>query len=188
VPHDVGRQKVSSRKIIEQHAEDLFISKGVENTTVNEIVKVAGIAKGTFYLYFKNKNELIDSIISAYTSDFLKTVLESYERELKIKTLSQEILKYFSKNPFYLVELRRNLTSAELYESTKRTIGAFMDFVMKYNNKLDEYVIHDWYSYTAIILGMILDVSFRTLITDNNKESGSVFLGDILKRFFSCTD
>ncbi len=187
MPQDVGRQKVSSRKIIENHAEDLFIANGVENTTVNEIVNVTGIAKGTFYLYFKNKNELVDSIISTYTEDFLNTILNSYKGDLKIKTLSRDILDYFSKHPFYLAELRRNLAGPELYDSTERTIKAFRVFVTKYTNKLEEYVIHDWYSYTAIILGMILDVSYRIQINKNNL-NGAVLLGDILKRFFSCTD
>ena len=188
MPHEVGRQKVSSRKIIEQYAEDLFIKNSVENTTVNELVKVAGIAKGTFYLYFKNKNELVDSIISAYTKDFLNTIFNKSQSDLKVKTLSRNILDYFSKNPFYLAELRRNLASPELYSSTEQTIEAFKNFVTRFNKKLDEYVIHDWDSYTAIILGMILDVSYRIQTNGSNSLDGAVLLGDILKRFFSCTD
>ena len=185
---DVGRQKISSRKIIENHAENLFITKGVENTTVKDIVIEAGIAKGTFYLYFKNKNELVDSIISTYTDDFLETIFASDNSEPKIKILTRNILDYFSRNPFYLVELRRNMACPEVYNSTERTIKTFMNFVIRYNQKLDEYEIHDWHSYTAIILGLILDVSYRIQINENNRADGDVLLGDILKRFFSCTD
>ncbi len=46
----VGRQKVISCEIIEQHAEDLFIYRGVEKKSVNELVKTVGIAKETFVL------------------------------------------------------------------------------------------------------------------------------------------
>ena len=129
MPRDVGRQKISSRTIIENHAENLFIVKGVENTTVNDIVKEAGIAKGTFYLYFKNKNDLVDSIISAYTDDFLRTLFSSDKGEPKIKKLSRDILDYFEKNPFYLAELRRNMSHQQVYKSTKRTIQNFMSFI-----------------------------------------------------------
>ncbi|WP_459503205.1 TetR/AcrR family transcriptional regulator [Bacillus sp. C1] len=44
-------------------AEKLFISKGYTKTTVNDILREIGIAKGTFYHYFKSKEEVMDAII-----------------------------------------------------------------------------------------------------------------------------
>lgn len=44
---------------IEQTALALFLENGIENTSVNQITKQAKIAKGTFYLYFKDKEELV---------------------------------------------------------------------------------------------------------------------------------
>ena len=38
-----------------QTAFDLFTGKGFAKTTVSDIVNQAGLAKGTFYLYFKDK-------------------------------------------------------------------------------------------------------------------------------------
>ncbi|HDR4440409.1 TetR family transcriptional regulator [Bacillus thuringiensis serovar brasilensis] len=51
------------RKEILETAERLFLTKGYTKTTVNDILKEVGIAKGTFYHYFKSKEEVMDEII-----------------------------------------------------------------------------------------------------------------------------
>ena len=45
-------------------AYDLFIEQGIEKTSISDIAKKAGVAKGTFYLYFTDKYELRDHLIS----------------------------------------------------------------------------------------------------------------------------
>ncbi len=45
-------------------AYKLFTEKGIDNTSVSEIVKEAKMAKGTFYLYFKDKYEVQDCLIA----------------------------------------------------------------------------------------------------------------------------
>jgi AcrR family transcriptional regulator len=42
----------------------LFTSKGYEKTTINDILEMVGIGKGTFYHYFSSKEELLDAIVS----------------------------------------------------------------------------------------------------------------------------
>ena len=44
-------------------AEELFTKKGYEKTSVEAIIKKAGIAKGTFYYYFKSKKEILEAIV-----------------------------------------------------------------------------------------------------------------------------
>ncbi|MBG9536471.1 TetR family transcriptional regulator [Bacillus thuringiensis] len=51
------------RKEILETAERLFLTKGYTKTTINDILKEIGIAKGTFYHYFKSKEEVMDEII-----------------------------------------------------------------------------------------------------------------------------
>lgn len=45
-------------------AERLFATKGYAQTTILDILNEIGIAKGTFYYYFKSKEEVMNSIIS----------------------------------------------------------------------------------------------------------------------------
>jgi len=56
-------------------AEKLFITKGYEQTAVSDIVKQAKVAQGTFYYYFKTKEEILDVI----TERFIKSNVEGYE-------------------------------------------------------------------------------------------------------------
>lgn len=53
-------------------AESLFLSQGVEATTISEIVQRADVAKGTFYHYFPSKNELLVALGQRYTQHYLQ--------------------------------------------------------------------------------------------------------------------
>ncbi|WP_027186914.1 TetR/AcrR family transcriptional regulator [Desulfovibrio cuneatus] len=44
-------------------AESLFASKGYNKTTINDIIEAVNVAKGTFYHYFKSKEEVMDAIV-----------------------------------------------------------------------------------------------------------------------------
>lgn len=44
-------------------ARELFIKKGYEQTSINDILKIVDIAKGTFYYYFASKEEVLEAII-----------------------------------------------------------------------------------------------------------------------------
>jgi AcrR family transcriptional regulator len=45
-------------------ALSLFLSRGIESTTVDEITRSAGVAKGSFYRYFNDKTDLVDALLS----------------------------------------------------------------------------------------------------------------------------
>lgn len=51
------------RKEILVAARELFIKKGYEQTSINDILKIVDIAKGTFYYYFTSKEEVLEAII-----------------------------------------------------------------------------------------------------------------------------
>lgn len=46
----------------------LFVQKGMEKTTLSDILNAAEISKGTFYHYFKSKDDLLNSIIMKVNS------------------------------------------------------------------------------------------------------------------------
>lgn len=53
-------------------SQKLFYKKGYENSTINDILKSIGIAKGTFYHYFESKEEVLDEIINRYRDIIVK--------------------------------------------------------------------------------------------------------------------
>ena len=58
----VKEPEVRKNEILDA-AEKLFAAKGFEKATVMDILNATGIAKGTFYYYFKSKEEVQDAII-----------------------------------------------------------------------------------------------------------------------------
>ena len=50
---EVNKQEKASRLL--KSAYQLFLKQGIEKTTVSDITHNAGVAKGTFYLYFQDK-------------------------------------------------------------------------------------------------------------------------------------
>jgi len=59
-------QRREIEKNIKSAALKMFEEKGIKNTTVAEIAKSVGIAKGTFYNFFESKGALIISIVDDY--------------------------------------------------------------------------------------------------------------------------
>jgi AcrR family transcriptional regulator len=55
------------RNEILDEAGRLFSTKGYDKCTVNDILGAVGIAKGTFYYYFKSKEEVLDAIVDRIT-------------------------------------------------------------------------------------------------------------------------
>ena len=51
----VDIKKQLKRDALMSSAFDLFTTQGFTETTIRDIVTRAGVAKGTFYLYFKDK-------------------------------------------------------------------------------------------------------------------------------------
>jgi len=47
-------------------SEMLFATKGYVKTTVNDILQLIGIAKGTFYYYFQSKEEVMNEIVMRF--------------------------------------------------------------------------------------------------------------------------
>lgn len=52
-------------------AERLFITKGFQITTIDDIRAELGVAKGTFYHYFKSKDDILDAIIGRIVQEDL---------------------------------------------------------------------------------------------------------------------
>lgn len=93
------------RKNISMVAEQLFMKKGIENTSMNDISRGAGYSKATLYVYFKNKEELVSVLVLESMQklyNYMKQALESssstkecYER------ICYALVEYQEEYPFY---------------------------------------------------------------------------------------
>lgn len=89
-------------------AYDLFTSKGVHATVVDEIVRRAGVAKGTFYLYCTDKYDLVNKVILRRTSTMLEKTMNTLAQEREKHPMTfQESVVFFVDS---LVQAFRNDT------------------------------------------------------------------------------
>lgn len=56
--------KKQKRDSLLESAFSLFTSKGINKTSISDIVEKSGVAKGTFYLYFKDKYDIRNMLIA----------------------------------------------------------------------------------------------------------------------------
>ena len=54
-------------------AYDMFLSRGYENTSVDEIIDEAQIAKGTYYYYFPSKEKMLEDVIEMMIESEVET-------------------------------------------------------------------------------------------------------------------
>jgi TetR/AcrR family acrAB operon transcriptional repressor len=83
--------KEEKRSEIARASIELFASKGIAQTSIDEIAKSAGVAKGTVYLYFKNKEEIIfaiwDMLSENHKERYQTRIVESMSAKEKILEL-----------------------------------------------------------------------------------------------------
>lgn len=102
-------------------AFNLFTTQGVAKTSIAEISQKAGIAKGTFYLYFKDKYDIRNRLISHESSKLFKNAVASLEDyckkndkeidfEGKIIFIINHIIDELNKNQTLLTFISKNLS------------------------------------------------------------------------------
>lgn len=57
-PNEDARQRLKRERIL-LAATELFVQQGYRKTSMDEVARLAGVAKGTLYLYYRNKAELV---------------------------------------------------------------------------------------------------------------------------------
>ena len=129
----------------------LFTEKGVKETSVQEITNEAGVAKGTFYLYFKDKYELQDYLIARKSKQLFNDAIKSLRKQ-KIKDYKEEfiyvidyIIDKLSKNKLLLKFISKNLSWGLYNDKLSKLIDdsnigvqeLFLSEIEKNNVKID---------------------------------------------------
>ncbi len=81
--HTMGKADENKKKKLEtllNTSFELFTSQGLNKTSISDIVEKAGVAKGTFYLYFKDKYDIRNRLIAHKSSQLFLQAYESMEK------------------------------------------------------------------------------------------------------------
>ncbi|MFH1137525.1 MAG: TetR/AcrR family transcriptional regulator [Pseudomonadota bacterium] len=71
----ISKPPEERREEIIRASQKLFIGNGFAKTKVSDIVKAVGVSQGTFYYYFKTKEEIIDAIVDGYIEEIIRKIL-----------------------------------------------------------------------------------------------------------------
>ena len=107
-------KKIKRDSLLES-AFSLFTSKGINKTSISDIVQQSGVAKGTFYLYFKDKYDLRNMLIAKKACQLFRKADDVYElhcpAEGKTYGLTEKSGK-LSLAPFFA-----KIKSSDIYEA-----------------------------------------------------------------------
>jgi TetR/AcrR family transcriptional regulator len=97
------RERLQRRNEILEAAEELFDEKGFESTTIQEIARKTDLSKGTIYLYFKSKDELLLAVCVKGIAGFREELEAAAKRrrglENKIKAVYLAYIDFFLEVP-----------------------------------------------------------------------------------------
>lgn len=91
-------------------ARSSFAEKGFRQTTVDEIVDRAQVAKGTFYLYFQNKESVFQELV-----EFLEKHYKFLRAKMRLEEELQDKLSVFAEGYFSLLQENRDLARLGLF-------------------------------------------------------------------------
>ncbi len=95
--------KESTRLLLLEKGAEIIIEKGYNNTGIQDILNAASVPKGSFYYYFKSKEDFGLSLIDFYSNN-LSVMMEEYFKDSKKSPLNR--FKSFIDNFITYYDLR----------------------------------------------------------------------------------
>ncbi len=134
-----AEKKQQKREALLNTAFHLFTTKGLHNTSISDIVEQAGVAKGTFYLYFKDKYDINNKLVIHRATMLFDAAMERMKQEgitgyrEKLLFIINDIIDSLAQNKLLLMFISKNLG-----------LGIFR-FTMENSGIIEYPTIHDAY-------------------------------------------
>ena len=102
-------QKQSTREKIIRAAKQIFIEKGIINTATSQIAEEAGIAHGTLFLHFPNKDSLVIELLDVELAKFSDNIKQLIIETTDIDTILKQYLDLIQAEEGFFSSLAREL-------------------------------------------------------------------------------
>lgn len=175
-------KKQVKREEIIHAAKKLIIEKGYRKTSVQDITDEAGIAKGSFYTYFKSKDYLMETLLIEKLENRSGTVKEIIASEGSLEEIIREYVKYYltvsvDDAEFILVmtTMMRSVDSVgevvieRLEKDKARRKQEFINILKKFKDEVDIKEERDYERYGLLVFGMINTFYINNLFPCENR-------------------
>jgi AcrR family transcriptional regulator len=123
------RKSERTRRSILSAAKTLFDRRGYRDTTIDDITRKAGIAHGTFYLYFRDKSQVLEQLLAQTLEEFALIAAREPTRASEISDLIRQSLETYERNRL-LMRLLREASAGDAYfreHYEEHFLGALVD-------------------------------------------------------------
>lgn len=92
-----AEKKAARREAILAAALDEFADRGFEGARLDDVARRAGIAKGTIYLYFRDKEALFQELVRSALSPFVATIEAARSIDLPLRVVCDRLASSFAR-------------------------------------------------------------------------------------------
>ena len=171
----IDDKKLAKRLKMIDAAYALFLEKGVNITAIDDVVKAAGVAKGTFYLYFKDKYDLLDQIVLSKSEGVIRGAISELQTKRKTEEMSiaeqiifftDRIINYMETNKELAALIHKNLSACfdvlltNENSAVKEDVRLVTDLLVQTGLSEREAYIH-LYLFTGMISSACFDAIVR---------------------------
>ena len=133
----INKERNDKYHRILEAAAKVFANQGFHQSTVAQIAKEAGVADGTIYLYFKNKDDILVQFFSHRT----KQVFDCFQAEVDRANSSLDKLRYLIHS--HLTEFQQDRDGAILYQVETHSNNRLAEAQIKEMSKMYRDIISE---------------------------------------------
>ena len=150
----VLQNKLQKQKALLDSAYELFTTIGFNKTTIRDIAHKAGVAKGTFYLYFNDKVEIRDALVRAKSSQLIQDACAAMDEQLAGGTADMDTADKFIYIINYLIDYVAGDTNYLRFMSKHLSWGLFTGshHTVQYHSEEDSSPVIDFGDYIGKML------------------------------------
>lgn len=150
----VLQNKLQKQKALLDSAYELFTTIGFNKTTIRDIAHKAGVAKGTFYLYFNDKVEIRDALVRAKSSQLIQDACAAMDEQLAGGTADMDTADKFIYIINYLIDYVASDTNYLRFMSKHLSWGLFTGshHTVQYHSEEDSSPVIDFGDYIGKML------------------------------------
>lgn len=198
----MSNKKTNKYDILLESAVQIFAEKGFHQTKIKDITDNASLAAGTFYIYFKNKDALLEELLKKYFEQLFEIfenihTSKSNAKE-KIENIIMSHVSFLNANKYLFQVFIEHIHSGKSFNPFVKCCTykeKYFDMRKKYFDMIEEIIIQgqneNLFSHNIhpvitarALLGMVIFTVMNILIIEENKEVNLEELSNNISHIF----